>query len=79
MLDIYENIFDGKPFKDVGFPNLIEATFFHWFIYENSKKLNDQVKNISNLINTYSTKTLSASELFNDDILRENNLFHQKN
>lgn len=71
LLDIYENIFDGKPFKDVGFPNLIEATFFHWFIYENSKQLNDQVKNISNLINTYSTKTLSASELFNDDILRD--------
>lgn len=66
-----ENIFDGKPFKDIGFSNLIETTFFHWFIYEKSKIMENLIKKIAILINSYSTQTLKIMDLGENDILRD--------
>jgi hypothetical protein len=66
-----ESVFDNEPFKEVGFTNLIEPTFFTWFISEQNTELNKSIKEAVKTIAQYSTSTLKLHEIGDSDILKE--------
>lgn len=66
-----ESVFDNEPFKEVGFTNLIEPTFFTWFISEKNLDVNNAVREAVKTISQYSTSTLKLHEIGDSDILKE--------
>lgn len=68
---ILESVFDNDPFKEVGFTNLIEPTFFTWFISESNFELNKAIREAVKTIAQYSTSTLKLHEIGDSDILKE--------
>lgn len=66
-----ERVFDNEPFKEVGFTNLIEPTFFTWFISEKNVEVNKTIKETVKTVAQYSTSTLKLHEIGESDILKE--------
>jgi type I restriction-modification system DNA methylase subunit len=69
--DNLNTIFQNKPFKEIGFNNLIEPTFFAWFIEEKESGLYDQIRKIAKLVADYSTSSLKVHDIHESDILKE--------
>src|SRR5439155_4843939 len=64
-------VFDGIPFKEVGFSNLIEPTFFQWFIDELSDDIRSFTKEVAELFAEYSTETLRMKDIGESDLLKD--------
>jgi len=64
-------IFQNTPFKEIGFTNLIEPTFFSWFIEEKENKIYEKIRIIAKVVSEYSTSTLKIHDIHESDILKE--------
>lgn len=64
-------IFQNIPFKEIGYTNLIEPTFFSWFIQEKEVKIFEKIRLIAKLVAEYSTATLKIHDIHESDILKE--------
>ncbi len=72
--DLYNSlnsVFQNTPFKEIGYVNLIEPTFFAWFIEERSIDLYEKIRRIASLVAEYSTSTLKIHDIHESDILKE--------
>jgi len=66
-----EQVFNNRPFEDVGFTNLIEPTFFNWFISEDNENIFESFRDVVLAISEYSTITLKLNDIGESDILKE--------
>ena len=66
-----EQIFANRPFEDVGFTNLIEPTFFNWFISEDNSSIIEHFRDTVSAISEYSTITLKLNDIGESDILKD--------
>lgn len=64
-------IFQNTPFKEIGFSNLIEPTFFAWFIEEKDSVIYEQIRKVAKLVSEYSISTLKIHDIHESDILKE--------
>lgn len=64
---VWKNI----PFKEIGFNNLIEPTFFSWFIDEQSTEFYEKIRILTQLIADYSSETLRVHDINESDILKD--------
>lgn len=64
-------IFQNTPFNEIGFTNLIEPTFFTWFIEEKDETISNGIRSVAKLISEYSTSTLKIHDIHESDILKE--------
>ena len=72
--DLHNNldiIFQNTPFKEIGFVNLIEPTFFAWSIEETDSGIYEQIRKVARLVAKYSTSTLKIHDIHESDILKE--------
>jgi len=69
--DNLNSVFQNIPFKEIGYSNLIESTFFSWFIEEKDPVIYSSIRNIVKLISDYSTSTLRIHDIHESDILKE--------
>lgn len=66
-----QTLFDGSHFKEIGFSNLIEPTFFQWFIDELNVEVRTLTKEVAEVLAEYSTETLIMKDIGEADILKD--------
>ena len=66
-----QSIYDGYHFKEVGITNLVEGTFFQWFIDESSDEVRENIKAIAVTFSKYSTLTLKMVDIGESDLIKD--------